>query len=300
MERLRYEQNKDGCKLSYDFNDDKCAILSGEVVRSESVHIHDFDELVVIFSGSAIHKIDDEKYPVFRGDVFVVRGDHRHCFVDINDLSLANFLYRRDYFEEIIKQFGRMPGFQALFINEPIYRKNQKFKSKLHLNSRQFREISQLTNSMKKEQTETQPGFNEAMQKYFELLIINVCRYYSEVGKPNPKALLRISSAIDFMENNFDQSFTISNLAKISYMAESNFRHSFKRITGLSPINFLIRLRIEKATEFMADDSDINVTETAVKSGFENSAYFSKKFKEIIGITPIAFLKKQRKIKELR
>ena len=64
----------------------------------------------------------------------------------------------------------------------------------------------------------------------------------------------------------------------------------------MSPINFLIRLRIDKATEFMANDSNINVTETALKSGFENSAYFSKKFKEIMGTTPIAFLKKQRKI----
>jgi len=299
MERLRYEQDKDECKLFYDFYEDKCAILSGRIIRSESDHIHDFDELVLILSGSAIHKIDDEKYPVFRGDVFVVRGNHRHCFVDIKDLTLANLLYRRDYFKDLKKQFGKLPGFQALFINEPLYRKNQKFKSKLHLNSRQFREVSQLSNLMKEEQTEAMPGYNEAMQKHFELLIIKVCRYYSEVGKPNPKALLRISSAIDFMETNFDKSISISFLAKKASMAESNFRHSFKRITGLSPINFLIRLRIEKATEFMADDSNINVTETAVKSGFVNSAYFSKKFKEIIGITPIAFLKKQREIGEL-
>ncbi len=294
MNRLRYIKNKDVRKLYYDFRDDSCAFVIAEHQQIEPMHIHDFDELVIISSGSGIHIIDDEKYPVIRGDVFVVRGDHCHGFDDTRDLFLTNFLYRRDYFEKLKKEFGHLPGFQALFVNEPLYRKNQKFKSKLHLNSRQFREIALLTNAMKKEQQENRPGFYEIIQRNFELIIINVCRYYSEVETPNSKALLRISLAIDFMEMNFGQPISISILAKKSSMSESNFRHSFKKITGLSPIDFLIRLRIEKATEIMADSPDVNVTETSIKTGFENSAYFSKKFKQIIGATPMAYLKKQR------
>ena len=299
MNRLRYVKNNDIYKLHYDFGNDKCALIIGCNQRAEPVHIHDFYELVVISGGAAVHIIDDEKYPVIRGDVFVVRGDHRHGFDNTKELSLVNFLFRRDYFEELKKEFGHLPGFNALFVNEPLYRKNQKFKSKLHLSTRQFREVSQLLNSMKKEQEESRPGFSEAIERNFELLIINVCRYYSDVETPNSKALLRISTAIDFMENNFGQPVSISLLAKKTYMSESNFRHTFKKITGLSPIDFLIRLRIEKATEFMADTPGVNVTETSIRTGFENSAYFSKKFKEIIGITPMAYLKKQRELTEI-
>jgi len=299
MNRLRYVKNNDIYKLHYDFGNDKCALVISDNQRVEPVHIHDFYELVVISSGSAVHIIDDEKYPVIRGDVFVVRGDHRHGFDNTRDLCITNFLYRRDYFEELKKEFGHLPGFNALFVNEPLYRKNQKFKSKLHLSTRQFREVSQLLNSMKKEQEESRPGFSEAIERNFELLIINVCRYYSDVETPNSKALLRISTAIDFMESNFGQPVSISLLAKKTHMSESNFRHTFKKITGLSPIDFLIRLRIEKATEFMADTPGVNVTETSIRTGFENSAYFSKKFKEIIGITPMAYLKKQRELTEI-
>lgn len=298
MNRLSYIKDKDVNKLYYDFRNDRCAFVIAEHQQIEPMHIHDFDELVIISSGSGIHIIDDEKYPVIRGDVFVVRGDHCHGFDDTRDLFLTNFLYRRDYFEKLKKEFGHLPGFQALFVNEPLYRKNQKFKSKLHLSTHQFREISQLLNSIKKEQEEARPGFNEAIERKFELLIINVCRYYSEVETPNSKALLRISTAIDFMETNFGQPISISLLGKKTHMSESNFRHTFKKITGLSPIDFLIRLRIEKATEIMADIPNVNVTETSVKTGFENSAYFSKKFKQIIGMTPMAYLKKQRGIGE--
>jgi len=294
MNRLRHIENKGVYKLYYDFFDDKCALVTSDHQRIEPVHIHDFDELTIVSSGAGIHIIDDEKYPIIRGDIFIVRGDHRHGFDDTRDLSLTNFLFRRDYFEKLKKEFAHLPGFHALFVNEPIYRKNQKFKSKLHLSFRQFREISQHMNSMKGEIEEGQAGFNEVIQKNLEILIVKLCRYYSEVETPNSKALLRISKAIDFMENNFDQSISISSLAKITFMSESSFRHTFKNITGLAPIDFLIRLRIDKATEFMAKKPYINVTETAMKTGFENSAYFSKKFKEIIGITPMAYLKKQR------
>jgi len=76
-------------------------------------------------------------------------------------------------------------------------------------------------------------------------------------------------------------------------MSESNFRYCFKKVTGLSPIDFLIKLRVEKAVGFMTANSNINVTETAMRTGFYDSAYFSKKFKKIVGITPMAFLKKQ-------
>ena len=81
-------------------------------------------------------------------------------------------MYRRDYFEELKKEFGHLPGFNALFVSEPLYRKNQKFKSKLHLSFRQFREISQFMNSMKKELEEVRAGFTEAIQRNLELLII--------------------------------------------------------------------------------------------------------------------------------
>lgn len=298
MNRLRYIENKGVYKLHYDFVDDKCALVTSDHQRIEPVHIHDFDELTIVSSGAGIHIIDDEKYPIIRGDIFIVRGDHRHGFDDTRDLSLTNFLFRRDYFEKLKKEFAHLPGFHALFVNEPIYRINQKFKSKLHLSFRQFREISQHMNSMKGEIEEGQAGFNEVIQKNLEILIVKLCRYYSEAETPNSKALLRISKAIDFMENNFDQSISISNLAKITFMSESSFRHTFKNITGLSPIDFLIRLRIEKATEFMTKKPYINVTETAMKTGFDDSSYFAKKFKKFIGITPMAYLKKQRAMGE--
>ena len=187
-----------------------------------------------------------------------------------------------------------MPGFQALFINEPRYRKNHKFKSKLHLSLHQLNEITRFFRALEKEIEERRVGFNKAQNRLFELIVIELCRYYTETDKPKSKILLNISTAIDYMEKHYTESASISLLAKKACVSESKFRHSFKEITGLSPIDFLIRLRIEKATEIIANFPDLNVTEVAMKNGFENCSYFSRQFKKVIGITPIAYIKNQR------
>ena len=298
MERLRYLLKKGVHNLHYDFNESRCELFILLNQRVEPMHVHDFDELVVIFGGSALHVIDDEEYPVVRGDVFVVRGDHHHTFKNLDNLNVANFLFRRDYFETLKKEFANLPGFKALFVDEPRYRKNQKFKSKLHLSTSQLQEVIHLLNAINDEQADTLPGYNEAKERIFEFLLIKICRDYSKEQKPNSKSLLRISKAIDFMENNYGKEISISILAQKTSMSESNFRFCFKKITGLSPIDFLIKLRIEKAIDLMANDNSLNVTGVSSLIGFNDSAYFSKKFKKIIGISPLAYFKKQRAMGE--
>ncbi len=294
MNELYYIKENGIHKLHYDFGESKCELFILLNQRVEPLHVHEFDELAVVFGGSAIHVIDDQEYPVVRGDVFVVGGNHKHTFVNLDNLNIANIIFRRDYFEDLKKEFADIPGFKALFVDEPLYRKNQKFKSKLHLNSSQLQEIMNLLNAINDEQADTLPGYNAAKERIFEFILIKICRDFSKEQTPKTKSLIRISKAIDFMESNYEQQITINLLARKTSMSESNFRYCFKKVTGLSPIDFLIKLRVEKAIDFMTVDSNVNVTETAMKTGFYDSAYFSKKFKKIVGITPMAFLKKQR------
>ena len=91
-------------------------------------HTHDFDELVFVFGGSGIHEVDDEVYPLIRGNAFVLRGDHAHGFDETNNLHLEMVLYVPDFFASLKKEFSKLPSFQTFFILEPRYRKNHKFK----------------------------------------------------------------------------------------------------------------------------------------------------------------------------
>ncbi|MCK5852137.1 helix-turn-helix domain-containing protein [bacterium] len=281
-------------EIIYDFDGGDCALIIYENHSPIYSHTHNFDELVFVLSGTALHIADDEEYPLIRGDVFTIHGNHKHSFRNTQNFHIANLLYKKDFFEKMKDEFSDLPGFQALFINEPRYRKNHKFESKLHLNSHQLNEITKFIFALEKEEEERRVGFKKMQTRIFESIVIEICRYYTETDKPKSKVLLNISTAIDYMEKNYTEPATIRLLAKKVYMSTSHFRCAFKKITGLSPINFLIRLRIEKATEMIANNSNLNVTEIAIRSGFENSAYFSRQFKKITGIAPIAYIKKQK------
>ena len=272
----------------------RCYIQIEHEQKALEVHTHEHNELVFVFGGSAIHEVDNESYPLIRGDVFVIHGNHFHGFDETNKLHLKMALYSDNLFKSISKEFHELPGFQTLFVHEPHYRKKHKFKSKLHLNSEQLSIVAKIFKKMKEEQENKRPGYRSFIEHLFLTLIILVCRFYSETSSTKSKSLIRLSSAITFMEQNYNQPIFMTELAKKANLGVSTFRHSFKVLTGLSPKDYLIRLRIEKAAEMMAENSNIKVIDAAMSAGFENSSYFSRKFKEIIGTTPIKFLKKQR------
>ena len=64
----------------------------------------------------------------------------------------------------------------------------------------------------------------------------------------------------------------------------------FRRATGQTPIDYLIRLRIQKAMEWLAGTS-LSVTDIALKTGFDDSNYFTRQFRKATGETPTAYRK---------
>lgn len=261
-------------------------------------HTHENDELVFVFGGTGIHEVDDERYPLIRGDVFVIRGNHAHGFDETNNLHLEMVLYVRALFNSLKKEFMELPGFLTLFLLEPRYRKHHKFKAKLHLSPKELNEISRLLKVMWEEQETKRTGYKSIIKHLLGVVITLVCRYYSDTDSPKSKSLLKLGSAINFIEKNYTESVSVIELSKQAGMPESTFRHSFKKTIGISPIDYLIRFRIEKATEMMAKNSKIKVIDVAMKVGFDNSSYFARKFKEVTGVTPINYLKQQRKMVE--
>ncbi|MCK5852692.1 helix-turn-helix domain-containing protein [bacterium] len=283
-------------RIMLDFLDENCKILKQENPSVIPLHTHSFDELVIVLGGSAIHIVDDQEYPIIRGNVFVVAGKEKHGYIQTQNLQLINIIYKQEFFEILKKKYANLSGFNTLFVHEPFYRKNHKFKSKLHLNSSQIREISPFINYALSQQENNREGTSAIIQCIVEIIIINICKYFSEVKSSKPKTLLKISEAINYLDQNFNKPISNEMLANITDMPHSSFRYSFKKITGLSPIDYLIKLRIEKSVEIMEKNTDINVTNIAFSTGFDNCSYFTRQFKKIVGVSPIVYLKSQRSL----
>ncbi len=281
-------------RLDYNFPDGRCELRMQYEQEDHVLHSHGFDELVFVLKGSGVHVVDNDEYPLIRGDVFVVRNNHAHMFDNPNHLVLGNVIYQWDLFHELEKEFANNKGFKALFETEPRYRKEHKFKARLKLTPQQLDSILPLIKLMDEETKEKRYDYKSAVEHIFKLILIQVCRYYTETTAPRSIGLVKISSAIDFMEKNYSEEISVDFLAEKTKMAPSSFRRIFKQTTGLAPTDFLIQLRIEKAAEMLLQ-KNVKVTDASLASGFWNSSYFSRKFKKIIGMTPMEYRKKHRR-----
>ncbi len=94
-----------------------------------------------------------------------------------------------------------------------------------------------------------------------------------------------VRSAIAYMETRFDQSFSIHDLAKEIGCSRARLFGIFKQATGLTPNDYLQRIRVNKAAA-MLNDTELPVTEIALLCGFNTSQYFSSVFRKYHNRTP--------------
>jgi len=78
---------------------------------------------------------------------------------------------------------------------------------------------------------------------------------------------------------------TLDQLVEISNMSRRNFMRAFEAAMGDSPVQYLIGLRIRKARERLRL-RNTQITEVAMDVGFSDSNYFSRKLREVVGVSP--------------
>lgn len=97
----------------------------------------------------------------------------------------------------------------------------------------------------------------------------------------------RIGFAVDYIKKNLHQKLSIDSIAKLAYVSKSNFFKMFKDELGTSPNEFILQERINKAKELLASQNSIK--ETAYQTGFSDTNYFTRVFKQLVGVTPKSY-----------
>jgi AraC-like DNA-binding protein len=94
-----------------------------------------------------------------------------------------------------------------------------------------------------------------------------------------------IAKAKFMMRESIENPIGIDQLLEDIPMSYSKFRQAFKKSTGLSPNQYYLNIRLNKAKELLSATS-LNINEIAYHTGFESIFYFSKLFKKKNGISP--------------
>ncbi|OME85149.1 hypothetical protein BK120_11505 [Paenibacillus sp. FSL A5-0031] len=97
-----------------------------------------------------------------------------------------------------------------------------------------------------------------------------------------------------FMKENCNKEMTIELLANMAELSPKYFVDLFKKTYGVSALDYLTRARIDLAKSLMLR-TDRLLKEVAHEVGYADEFYFSRKFKQLVGMSPTAYLKKRGK-----
>jgi AraC family transcriptional regulator len=100
----------------------------------------------------------------------------------------------------------------------------------------------------------------------------------------------KLRKAVEFMNDHLEreQDVSLPAVAEAVGMSYFHFSRAFKQSTGVSPNNYLVERRIERAKKFLAE-TDIPVVEVALRVGFASQSHFTTTFRKLVGNTPKAY-----------
>lgn len=254
-------------------------------------HVHDFSKVAIVTHGSGTADVDGQFIPFRTGDVFVMHGNRSNAYFDTEHLTMTNVLYDPKAIDLNRFNPGLHPGYQALFVVAPALKDKEPYKRHLTLVLDQLIQVKAQTDAMEKELLQKEPGYRLTAMGHFMILVSLLSRFFSTTETPNARKSLQLGKVLSYLEEHFMEEVDIDVLIKYSGMSRRSFFRAFPEVTGKTPQAYLLHLRVKKAVE-MLEMTDKNITETAFDCGFQDSNYFSRQFKKIMGITPSEFQKK--------
>ena len=272
--------------LNYFTNDESFPFFIQYGGHDDSMFIHghaDFSELVIVMDGTAEHIVENERFVVKKGDVFVMGRDIRHGYNNAEDFRICNIMFRPEALlngDHDIKQYA---GFHALFLLEAQINDAQGFSSRLKLSHSDFTELERLTNMAVEEYGADLPGKKTRLMSLFMQIVVMLSRLYDAPAKL--REIGGMAEAAAFMENHYMEDITIEQVLEISHYSLRHFIRLFSAAYNTTPQKYLMNIRIRRACVLLRETA-LPITEVALRCGFSDSNYFSRAFRKVNGITP--------------
>ena len=243
------------------------------------LHSHESTELVIVTRGHGKHILSDSERKISAGDVFLIHGKTRHAYAELHDLALYNIMFDLKAFNHPLFSLQGKSLLPSLFLLKVP-------DGGIRLSGEPFQTAFDLLRKMEEEQfsgAEDSPAMIAAL---FIQLILHLGRFAKSSGLPQKDCLFsRVDDLVDELTEFSERKWTRQEMAKSAGMSLSTLTRHFRDRTGASPLEFLIRVRLKKAS-LLLQDPELGIGEIADQTGFSDSNYFCRQFKKHFGISP--------------
>ena len=250
--------------------------------RTDLWHCHcDFYELVVVTGGAACSERVDGSEWLQVGSLCLFQPGTVHRYCAMRDFRHFNLLFSPDLLKGEQWDFTGDPAAQKMFFSP------DKVSQVYYLKENDFAAISDMLQNLLIEYRSRRNGYQNAVFFRFGSILTFLLRHIQTEESRVRSVALMVERAIHFMEENLVRPLKLLELARNANMSVSSFRHKFMEVTGISPVEYLIRLRLKRAIRLLAGKEQLS--EIARQSGFADTNYFCRQFKKHLQISPRNF-----------
>ena len=231
--------------------------------------------------GRASIIVGGKKYKGEKGDIFLYRPHEKHGGKAVNNHEYKTVMFRIDFADE--KLHHEMLKKKLEGVNKFPAAENWKLRNILDALIDESEKKQKNTLLIKSYLLEIYAVISEYIKnKYLKKKIRKSSR--------NFKAEICIR-AKEYINNNYTKNIMLKEIAGHLALSESRFSHIFKEHAKISPVQYIIKSRIDKAKELLKG-TDKKITEIAFETGFSDLTYFNRTFKKLEKQTPSAFRNK--------
>jgi AraC-like DNA-binding protein/quercetin dioxygenase-like cupin family protein len=273
---------------------------------------HDYHELTFMRSGKAEFEIEGRKVQLEKGGTLVIRPRMSHSIRVLEGYADMVVLYFG--FSHQVSKSGQLTaadnaGQVPLRSTDIEPRSLEKFLSYadgretaadgkpqdpyILIRGRSRQDIASLVERILRENRLDGYGRELMMQLLAMELLVSLARGLREeweeslrVRTGKARELVRI--ARDFIVENHDRDISVAEVASYVFLSQGYFTRAFRDETGMSPMTFLMQVRVEHACKLL-EQMDIKVSGVADQVGFSSPQRFNAAFRKHIGMTPMEY-----------
>ena len=224
---------------------------------------HAFVEVAWVLEGRATYRVGDRELVVERGQGIVIPARVDHATRIEPGTRAGSAWLACELVSSVAATLGRRAFAGATLIADA-------------------RDLANLGALLTAEAAEAQAGQLLAVESLAEALVVAVVR--RAPGASSASRDPRLTNALALIDTHYAEALTVDDLSRAAGLSRFHFSRMFRDALGVSPYQYLQRVRLERAHELLA--SGHAVTEAALSVGYRDLGHFAKAFHEHFGCPP--------------
>lgn len=252
---------------------------------------HDYLEVCHVVDGSGIFSVEEQQIEAASGDTIVVNNTEFHL-VDAGprqDLKVACVFF----LPELVYQPGAHLAHQRFltpFLNRP-----PGFGNLIPSSAPQSPAIGGAILGLSHALPDDTPHRDTAVIQQLLHLLHTICLTCPDVPvntTADSRAaanIARLEPVFSVIHTGYDRRITQQELATAACMSSSYLARLFRKVTGITISEYIMRYRVDRAKELLAQRPELSVSQVAYAVGFASHSYFDRTFSRFVHMSPQAF-----------